>query len=213
MTTDVIERARKATAPFGAVHTVTPDLPPELAAIWTRLMRRSQKDGRFQFPTTFDVGYGTPEQRQRFAIWLLLSCAIEFADKSGLAMTRREFESTRAELQTAADTLRKMAAMAVRSGLREPHVLGTDEHIDPMIVAAEEAEDMVDQFKRAAHVVERDRGELREQAVAIRIAGLSRMLFGHIMPGVVVTLVEVLLGTKLERSRIRDWWKAFAAEE
>ncbi len=66
---------------------------PGLRAVWARLMQRSHKTGIFYYPTTFDLGYGTAEERQRFAIWMLFSMACDLAQRPHPFMLRRDLES------------------------------------------------------------------------------------------------------------------------
>jgi hypothetical protein len=198
----VIERTRVAEKPRPQ------DLPPEFSAVWEQLMRRRRKDGCFLYPTTLDLGRGTADERQRAAVSMLFLMACEFAETPGPIMLRRDLERMRAELQMVAKTLRKTAARAVQLGLRVPHTISSEEEhhsIDPLIVAAEEADFLARHLDRAL-VVERDRGDMREQGIAIRIAGTCRMLFGRAMPGIVAALMKILLqGQKIEPHRVRDW--------
>jgi hypothetical protein len=209
MTTDVIQRARPAEGK--ELDKLPPNLPSQLLAVWAQLMRRRRKDGRFLYPTLFDLGYGTAQERQEFAIWMLLDCACEFAKSPGPPCG--EAETMRADLHGVARTLRKTVKKAVHLGIRKPHILGTEPNIDPLIVAAEEAEDLAIQLDRMTIPVQRDRGVTRERAVAIRIAGMCHLLFGRPMPAIVASLLAALLDCKVERHRIRDWWDQFTTEE
>ena len=207
MAVDVIESARVAE------KLRQQDLPPEFSAIWAQLMRRRRKDGRFLYPTTLDLGRGTAEERQRAAVWMLLYAACEAAETPGAIILRRDLETLRAEVRTAAKTLRKAAARAVQLGLRRPHVISSEEehhNEDPLIVAADEA-DFLARHLDHAFVVDRDRGDMREQAIAVRIAIACRVFFGRAMPGIVTALMEALLeDQKVEPHRVRDWissWK------
>jgi hypothetical protein len=202
MTVDVIERTRLAEKPRPQ------DLPPEFCAIEAQLMRRRRKDGCFLYPTTFDLGHGTAEERQRAAVSMLFLMACEFAEQPGPIMLRRDLETLRADLQATAQTLRRAVRTAVQLGLRRPHVISNEEelhNIDPLIVAAEEAHFLARHLDRAL-VVERDRGDMREQAIAIRVATACRWLFGRTMPGIVAALMKILLqGQTIEPHRVRDW--------
>jgi hypothetical protein len=196
MSADVVERR-------AAVAESALDLPPQLRPVWDQLMHSSRKTGMFQFPTTFDLDCGTTEERQRAAISLLFMGAIEFSEKPGPIMTRREFEAMRGELHTAADTLRKVSSPFDSRRA----------DIDPLIDAVGEIEAKIFQLDRAAIVVERDRGDLREQVVTVRIAQLCNALFDNVMLGVVAALAGAVLDTKIERHSVRNWWAAFVAEQ
>jgi hypothetical protein len=183
------------------------DLSPPFSAIWQQLMRQDRKTGRFLFPTTFDLGLGTAEERQQTAIWMLLSGACHIAESPGPIMTRREFEAMRTELQTQADSLRETTVATVRLGLSKPHTISSDpaEHyVDPLIEAAHEVEHRIAQLKRTTIVIERDRGDAHAQAVTIRITQLCYVFFDNTMPRVVAALAGALLNTKIERYRVRD---------
>jgi hypothetical protein len=207
MTTNVIERATPV-----AEKALAPDLPP-FAAIRRQLMRRDRKTGRFLAPATFDFRFGTTTAgRQQIAISMLFAMAWTIAESSGLIMTRRAFELTRTRLRTQADSLRETTATTAQLGLHKPW---PDEHyVDPVIEATREIEDRLARLERRTIVVERDRGELIEQAVAIRIAQLCRSIFGgKVMLGVVAALAGAVLDTKIERHSVRNWWAAFVAEQ
>ena len=48
---------------------------PRLRAVWRELMRRNRKNGQFLHAAKFDVGCGTPDERQQSAISMLLTAA------------------------------------------------------------------------------------------------------------------------------------------
>jgi hypothetical protein len=178
---------------------------PRLRPIWVELMRRRRKDARFLHPTTFDAGLGTAEERQQFAICMLLSMACDLAERPRPIMTRRDLEKMRADLQGTAKALRKTVATAVRLGLRAPHVLGDQPQPDLPIEAADEFESMAANL--CPIVIERDRGTSREQAVAISLAEFAYLFFGKSMPGVVATLASVVLGEKVTSRQVKQWWQ------
>ena len=194
MTTDVLERDRKATA--SGID--------KLTAICAPLMQRSRKDGRFRYPAK-DVGQGSAEDRQRDAIRTLISGARDIAKNPLAIMTRRDFEETRAKLRTAANALYTIGSPRDMRGAG----------IDPFLLVApiNEIETEISEFGREIIIIERDRGsDPREQAVAAHIAQLCYSLFGNVMSGVVAGLTEALLGAKVERHSVRNWWKAFVAK-
>jgi hypothetical protein len=206
MTTDVIERS----APVAD----TPSRKPPLIA--EQLLQQGRKDGRFIYPTTFDLGYGSAEQRQHFAIHLLLSCAREFAANPMTVMTRRELQAERAKLEATEENLRETAARGVVLGLRKPRVLDTRKpdtldtfFNDPLITAVEAIEDMIATLETSTIVIERIRGDRREQAVTIRVAGLCNILFGKVMRVGIASLVSELFGSKIEPHTVRNWWNEF----
>lgn len=204
MTVDVIERARVGSE--NPWHDV-----PIAAGLWAGLMRRRRKDGCFLHPTTFDLGRGTAEERQRAAIWLLFSLACDIAENPARIILRRDLETRRSDLQAAAKTLRTTVATMVQSGLRRPHQISSEpelHHIDPLIVAAEEAEELAAQLGDRGIVIERDRGNMREHAVAVGIANMCRLLFGRTMPAIVVGLVKNLLDRDIRAFEVQNWCRA-----
>jgi hypothetical protein len=168
-----------------------------LAAVEARLLRRRRKDGRFLVPTAFDVGYGTTDERQRFAIYMLFRSACESVEHPHIVMTRRELESRREQLQATATALRDAAC--------GPHILGDEPQLDPLITAAEEVEFEIERMDRQVTTVERDRGNLRDQAVVISIARVADLLFNRQMPGVVATLAGAVLGHEVSPGQVREW--------
>jgi hypothetical protein len=183
---------------------------PIAADIWAGLMRRRRKDGRFLYPTRVDIG-GTADQRQKFAIELLFSIALEIAENPGPIALRRELEAMRTDLQTTAKTLRNTVATAVQSGLRQPHQISSEpelHYIDPLIVAAEELQDLAAQLGDRGIVVERDHGNMREHAVAVGIATMCRFLFGRTLPAVVVGLVKIFLDRDIQAFEVQNWYRA-----
>jgi hypothetical protein len=195
MTTDVLN----ATMSSDTVERID-----KLSAICAPLMQRSRKDGRFRYPAKY--GDGSAEERQRNAVQTLISGARDIAENPGpIMMTRREFETLRAKLQTAADAL-----YALTSPL-DTHRTG----IDPfsLFEAIGQIESQIARLNHTVVVVERDRGELTEQAVCIHIAQLCHELFGSVMLGVVAALAGAVLGTQIERHSVRNWWTAFIAEQ
>src|SRR5262249_39517140 len=194
MTVDLLERARIA-----APENPWLDLPIA-AGIWAELMRRRRKDGRFLYPTPLDIG-DTAEQRQKFAIHLFFSIALEIAENPARIILRRDLETMRSDLQATAETLRNTVATAVQSGLRRPHQISSEpelHHIYPLIVAAEEVQELAAQLGDRGIVIERDHGNMREHAVAVGIANVCRLFFGRTMPGVVVGLVKILLDRDIQ---------------
>jgi hypothetical protein len=150
------------------------------ARVWKELMSRDRKTGRFQYPTTFDLGYGTEEQRQCFAIDVLMHAALEPPPP---VITRKQRNTMRGQLLTAAETLREAVIQSKRLGLRSvEHQLGSSPKTDPWIQTAEELEDMADFLDRTALVVERDRGMLFERAKAVQLARMSQLFFGKVLP-------------------------------
>jgi hypothetical protein len=205
MTVDVIERARVGSE--NPWHDV-----PIAAGLWAELMRRRRrKDGRFLHPTTFDLGRGTAEERQRAAIWLLFSLACDIAENPARIILRRDLETVRSGLQASAKTLRNIVATAVQSGLRPRHQISSDpelHYINPLIVAAEEAQDLAAQFGDRGIVIERDHGNMRERAVAVGIANMCRLLFDRTMPAIVVGLVKILLDRDIRAFEVQNWCRA-----
>ncbi len=61
-------------------------------------------------------------------------------------------------------------------------------------------------------VVKRDRGHLREQAVAVSIARMTYLLFGKLLPSVAATLTSVLLGQQVTPRQVREWWELAAGK-
>jgi hypothetical protein len=203
MTTDTIERGT-ALAEKPAAREL-----PQFAAIRRQLMRRDRKTGRFLSPVTFDFRFG--HDRQQIGISMLFAMVRTIADRSGLILTRHEYELTCTRLRGQADSLRETTAASARLGLHKPW---PDEHyVDPVIEATREIEDRLARLERKTIVVERDRGKLTEQGVCIRIAQLCHQIFGTVMLGVVAALASALLGTKIERHSVRNWWAAFVAEQ
>jgi hypothetical protein len=205
LTVDLLERVRIA-APENPWLDV-----PIAADLWTELMRRRRKDGRFLHPTTFDLGRGTAEERQRAAIWLLFSLACDIAENPRPIMLRRELEAKRTDLQTEAKTLRNIVATTVQLGLRRPHRISSDpelHYINPLIVAAEEAQDLAAQLGDRGIVIERDHGNMRERAVAVGIANMCRLLFDRTMPAIVVGLVKILLERDIQAFEVQNWCRA-----
>jgi hypothetical protein len=203
MTVDLLERARIA-----APENPWLDLPIA-ADIWARLMRRRRKDGRFLYPTLVNIG-GAAEQRQKFAIYLLFSLALEIAENPARIILRRDLETMRSDLQATAETWRQTVGRAVQLGLRRPHQISSEpelHYMDPLIVAAEEAQDLATQLGRAI-IIERDHGNMREHAVAVGIANACRLLFDRTLPAVVVGLVKILLDREIQAFQVRDWCTA-----
>ena len=118
---------------------------PRLRAVWRQLMRRNRKDGRFLHPTEFDVGCGTADDRQRFAISMLLTAACE---QPWTLMKRHERDALRDDLCKAAATLRTLVDRLQRLGLRPLHNVADWPRVDPLIVAADEAEAAADDLDR-----------------------------------------------------------------
>jgi hypothetical protein len=193
MTTDTIERGT-AVAEKPAAREL-----PQFAAIRRQLMRRDRKTGMLLTPAIFDFGFG--HDRQGIAISMLFAMAHTTADRSGLIMTRREFELTRARLRAHADSLRETTAVSARLGLRKPW----SDDVDPVAEAIHEIEERLARLERKTIVVERDRGELTAQGASIRISQLCCQIFGSTMPGVVAALAGVLLGVEITRQRVSDW--------
>jgi hypothetical protein len=135
----------------------------------------------------------------------LISGARDIAKNPGpIMMTRREFETLRAKLQTAADALYPLTSPldTCRTGIN-PFSL---------FEAIGQIESQIAHLNHTVIVVERDRGGLTEQAVSIHIAQLCCDLFGTVMLGVVAALASALLGTKIERHSVRNWWAATAEQ-
>jgi hypothetical protein len=137
---------------------------------------------------------------------------LEVAENPARIMLRRDFETTRSDLQATAETLRKRVGTMVQLGLRKPHRYSSEpelHYIDPLIVAAEEADEQAAQLgDRGVIIVERDTGNMREHAVAVGIATMCRWLFGRPVPAVVVGLVKILLDRDIRASQVRDWCAA-----
>jgi hypothetical protein len=173
-------------------------------------MRCRRKDGRFLYPTRLDIG-STAEQRQKLAIYLLFSLALEIAENPARIILRRDLETMRSDLQATAKTLRNIVATAVQSGLRPRHQISSDpelHYINPLIVAAEEAQDLAAQFGDRGIVIERDHGNMRERAVAVGIANMCRLLFDRTMPAIVVGLVKILLERDIQAFEVQNWCRA-----
>jgi hypothetical protein len=183
--------------------------PPIAAGIWAELMRRRRKDGRFLYPTKLHIG-GTAEERQKLAIHLLFSLALEIPENPPRIILRRDFKMMHSNLQAMAEMLRQTVDMAVQSGLRRPHWVSTEpelRYINPLVVAIEEVRDLAAQLDRVV-VIERDHRNMREHVVAVGIANVCRLFFGRTMPAVVVGLVKILLDRDIQVSQVRDWCAA-----
>jgi hypothetical protein len=206
MTTDVIERV----AHSGRLATAqTSNELPSFSAIRRQLMRRDRKTGMFLSPAKFDFRFG--HDKQQVAISLLFAAAHTIAASSGLIMTRHVFELTHARLRMQADGLRETTAVSAQLGLNQPWP--AEHHVDPVTEAIREIEDRLVRLERRVIVTERDRGDLREQAVTVHIAQLCYTIFGSVMLGVVAALAGAVLDTTIERHSVRNWWKAFVAEQ
>jgi hypothetical protein len=188
---------------------------PRLRDVWAQLMRQDRKTGRFLYPTSFDVGYGTADERQQFAICMLLAAACECPPP---AITRQELVALREELRTAAAAVRAAIGRQRRLGLRPVHVvelhsggdgkgLGDCSWIDPWIETADDLEAKANNLERRVLLINRDRGMQFERAMAVWLARMSQLWFGKVLPGVVGTLVEVVSGHPIEARRVRDWVK------
>ena len=175
-----------------------------LVRVWDQLMLRDRKTDRFLHPTLCDVGYGTAEQRQQFAIGKLLTAACECPPP---AMQRRERDALREDLRILAATLRTTVDRLQRLGLRPLHNVADWPRVDPLIVAADDAEAAANDVERKVLLIDRDRGMQFERALAVWLARMSQRLFGKVLPGVVATLVEVVSGHPIEARRVRDWLK------
>jgi hypothetical protein len=180
---------------------------PRLRAVWNQLMRRDRKTGRFLTPTTFDVGYGTAEDRQRFAIGMLLTAACEAPRP---VMRRCDLDVLRDKMRGQAAMLRSAVDELQRLGLRPLHNIAEWPQADSMIVAAAELDDAADDLEWKVLVVDADHGMQFERAAAVWLAGVCQMLFGKPLYRTVARLVEVLTEHKIDRYRIRDWWTAAA---
>jgi hypothetical protein len=183
---------------------------PRLRAVWCELMRRNRKDGRFLHPTEFDVGCGTADDRQRLAVSMLLTATHKMPWP---LMKRHERDALCDDLRNAAATLRNLVDRLQRLGLRPLHNVPDWPRVDPLIVAAEEAEATAHDLHRRVRLINRDRGMAFERARAIWLVCQCQLLFGKPMYGVVANLIEVLTEHKVARHRIRDWWAESNAEE
>ena len=122
-------------------------------------------------------------------------------------MQRRERDALREDLRILAATLRTTVDRLQRLGLRPLHNVADWPRVDPLIVAAKDAEAAANDLERKVLLIDRDRGMAFERALAVRLARISQLLFGKALPRVVATLVEVVSGHPIEARRVRDWLK------
>jgi hypothetical protein len=191
---------------YGVAETV--DLgpsDPRLARVWQQLMRRDRKTGGFFYPARLDLGCGTAEERQRFAIGMLLAAACEAPRP---VVTSQERDSMREELRTAAAAVRVAVDHLQRLGLRPLHTLGDWPRLDPWIATGDDVEAKADDLDQTVLVVGRDRGMRFERAMAVWLATMCRLLFDKVLPGVVAALVEVVVGRPVNEWRILEWVKS-----
>jgi hypothetical protein len=175
---------------------------PRLRAVWRELMRRNRKNGQFLHAAKFDVGCGTPDERQQSAISMLLTAACKHPR---LLMTRHERDALRDDLHNAAATLRTLVDRMQRLGLRPLHNVPHFPLVDPLIVAADEAETTARDLDRRVRLIDRDRGMPFERGMAMHLTYWCQLLFGKPMYGVVANLIEVVTEHNVARHRIRDW--------
>jgi hypothetical protein len=203
---DLVDQVRAARVKARRVAGRPDDFGDNPAArVWKELMRRDRKTGRFLYPTTFDLGHGTEEQRQGFAIKMLLDMA---RHPPPPVIKKEKLSTIRNDLLTAAAMLRKAAGHLRRLGLRPVHQLGSSPQIDPWIETAEEVEVNANVLDRMALVIGRDRGMLRERGLAVLLTRMTQVLFGRVLPSTIAKLVGAVTGQTMEEQKITDWVKA-----
>jgi hypothetical protein len=176
-------------------------LDPRMRTVWSELMRKRRRDGRFLRPA--QIPAISPAAAQDSAMLLFFILAHQYAMHNERPLLQREVDAIRAERVELARKLREQAevlsfeeeALSLRRRLRS-------EKLD---AAADILEELAAKTGEGNVVVERERGDLDAHGLAVTIANTCRWLFGSSLFTVSATITSVALGAEVTPRRAREW--------
>lgn len=206
---------------FATIIRLTVD--PRMHRVWSQLLRKRRKDGRFLYPARSDNNCcGTAEERQQQTITkCILWRATLMAACQPRAVLERDMAAIARDYLDIASRLRKISRKVYFHNWGE----ATEENISDALLgftrdkvndqdrarrldaAATALEELAAEAGANSIVIERDRGALDVLPVAIANVKTCRHLFGQPLYGVAAALTSVMLNRSVTSRQVREWWE------